>query len=436
MIDISGRARSQFTEIAKLKVELPGNGGPPAALAGVSNDGRRGYLAYLGGGFLVATRRLRRQPAQPADAAHHARPPARQLGRPGRPQRGESPAGPWAMTTDEVYGKLGGLLAPTVARGAGRGDRHRRRAKPRVRRVQASGKRGVLRDGHARQRTSRAGSHNPTLTPEPRADHLAFARVPGDLDREPARPRRLAEFFPEPLAVVQTEDPALSTGRDKVVMWSYPIVKDGLIYLIDLRNGLYILRYRGPCQEELDDVGFLEGNSNVGDALRFRGLRDRALLRGRVRPGAGAAGTADRGRAWRRPRRVSPGGAFADGGAGPRLPLGGWQTWTGDFRQAEEYLLSLELFGMRFGLDRMHRLMTVLGLPQRRFASIHVVGSNGKSSTVRLCAAVLERHGLRTAATPRRTCARSGSASRWGSSPSSRRTSRPRWPARRRRLSS
>jgi dihydrofolate synthase/folylpolyglutamate synthase len=64
--------------------------------------------------------------------------------------------------------------------------------------------------------------------------------------------------------------------------------------------------------------------------------------------------------------------------------------------QAEEYLLSLELFGMRFGLDRMHRLMTVLGLPQRRFASIHVVGSNGKSSTVRFCAAILERHGLRT----------------------------------------
>jgi dihydrofolate synthase / folylpolyglutamate synthase len=66
------------------------------------------------------------------------------------------------------------------------------------------------------------------------------------------------------------------------------------------------------------------------------------------------------------------------------------------FRQAEEYLLGLELFGMRFGLDRMHKLMTVLGLPQRRFASIHVVGTNGKSSTVRFAAAILERHGLRT----------------------------------------
>ena len=68
------------------------------------------------------------------------------------------------------------------------------------------------------------------------------------------------------------------------------------------------------------------------------------------------------------------------------------------YAQAEAYLLDLELFGMRFGLDRMHRLMTVLGMPQRRFASIHVVGSNGKSSTTRMIAAILERHGVRSGA--------------------------------------
>ena len=65
---------------------------------------------------------------------------------------------------------------------------------------------------------------------------------------------------------------------------------------------------------------------------------------------------------------------------------------------AERYLLSLELFGMRFGLDRMQRLMTALGHPQRRFASIHVVGTNGKSSTVRMIAAILRRHGMHTGA--------------------------------------
>ncbi len=70
--------------------------------------------------------------------------------------------------------------------------------------------------------------------------------------------------------------------------------------------------------------------------------------------------------------------------------------WTA--AQAERHLLSLELFGMRFGLDRMRRLMTALGSPQERFASVHVVGTNGKTSTVRMTAAILEAHGLRTGA--------------------------------------
>ena len=70
--------------------------------------------------------------------------------------------------------------------------------------------------------------------------------------------------------------------------------------------------------------------------------------------------------------------------------------WT--IADAERYLLGLELFGMRFGLDRMRRLLTALDQPQDAFPAIHVVGSNGKSSTVRMTAAILERHGLRTGA--------------------------------------
>jgi dihydrofolate synthase/folylpolyglutamate synthase len=69
---------------------------------------------------------------------------------------------------------------------------------------------------------------------------------------------------------------------------------------------------------------------------------------------------------------------------------------TGD--QAERYLLSLELFGMRFGLERMRRLMTALDHPERAFKSIHVVGTNGKSSTTRMIAAILLEHGQRTGA--------------------------------------
>jgi dihydrofolate synthase/folylpolyglutamate synthase len=72
------------------------------------------------------------------------------------------------------------------------------------------------------------------------------------------------------------------------------------------------------------------------------------------------------------------------------------EPWSGE--RAERHLRSLELFGMRFGLDRMRRMMTALGSPQRRFRTVHVVGTNGKTSTTRMIAAILERHGLRTGA--------------------------------------
>jgi dihydrofolate synthase/folylpolyglutamate synthase len=42
----------------------------------------------------------------------------------------------------------------------------------------------------------------------------------------------------------------------------------------------------------------------------------------------------------------------------------------------------------------MHKLSTLLGMPQHRFASIHVVGTNGKSSVTRMVAALLEAHGV------------------------------------------
>jgi len=42
----------------------------------------------------------------------------------------------------------------------------------------------------------------------------------------------------------------------------------------------------------------------------------------------------------------------------------------------------------------MQALSTLLGLPQHRFASIHVVGTNGKSSVTRMVAALLEAHGV------------------------------------------
>jgi dihydrofolate synthase / folylpolyglutamate synthase len=46
----------------------------------------------------------------------------------------------------------------------------------------------------------------------------------------------------------------------------------------------------------------------------------------------------------------------------------------------------------------MRRLCQLLGMPQNRFASIHVVGTNGKTSVTRMTAALLEAHGVTTGA--------------------------------------
>ena len=48
-----------------------------------------------------------------------------------------------------------------------------------------------------------------------------------------------------------------------------------------------------------------------------------------------------------------------------------------------------------FGLDRMRALLRDLGDPQRAYPSIHVVGTNGKSTAARTIAALLRAEGLR-----------------------------------------
>jgi hypothetical protein len=45
-------------------------------------------------------------------------------------------------------------------------------------------------------------------------------------------------------------------------MWSYPVVQDGLIYVVDIDLGLYILRYTGPHAAEVSKAAFVEGNSS------------------------------------------------------------------------------------------------------------------------------------------------------------------------------
>jgi dihydrofolate synthase/folylpolyglutamate synthase len=65
---------------------------------------------------------------------------------------------------------------------------------------------------------------------------------------------------------------------------------------------------------------------------------------------------------------------------------------------ATAWVASLSPWPEEFGLERMRSLLRQLGDPQREFPAIHVVGTNGKSTTTRMAAALLTGAGLRSGA--------------------------------------
>jgi dihydrofolate synthase/folylpolyglutamate synthase len=65
---------------------------------------------------------------------------------------------------------------------------------------------------------------------------------------------------------------------------------------------------------------------------------------------------------------------------------------------AEHYLAELEPVGWRLGLERMEALCAELGNPERAYRTVHVVGTNGKSSVTQMTAALLEASGVRAGA--------------------------------------
>lgn len=72
------------------------------------------------------------------------------------------------------------------------------------------------------------------------------------------------------------------------------------------------------------------------------------------------------------------------------------EEWTD--AQADAWLASRDLVGWRFALDRIQSLLHALGDPHLEAPAIHVVGTNGKSSTTRMVAALLAAHGRRPGA--------------------------------------
>ena len=64
--------------------------------------------------------------------------------------------------------------------------------------------------------------------------------------------------------------------------------------------------------------------------------------------------------------------------------------------QFMEFLQSVSWQGSRLGLERMERLMELLGHPERRLKFVHVAGTNGKGSLTALVSSVLTAAGYKT----------------------------------------
>jgi dihydrofolate synthase/folylpolyglutamate synthase len=66
------------------------------------------------------------------------------------------------------------------------------------------------------------------------------------------------------------------------------------------------------------------------------------------------------------------------------------------YSESIRLLLSLEKFGMKFGLGGITRLLETLENPHRKFATIHIAGTNGKGSVASMLAAFFTAAGYRT----------------------------------------
>jgi hypothetical protein len=84
---------------------------------------------------------------------------------------------------------------------------------------------------------------------------------------DPNKPVEAGVFVPKATkdAPIERDTRLFFTGnkndRRTGAMWSYPVVQNGLIYVVDIDLGLYILRYTGAHASEVNKAAFVEGNS-------------------------------------------------------------------------------------------------------------------------------------------------------------------------------
>ena len=283
--DISRARRGIFKEVARINLVHLYTGQDLHNLyiavhsLSVSPDGNRAYVAVWGGTYLALdTSQLARGVANPQVPVLS---PAEVLwSNPNGHSAVKVPGRPYVLMTDEIYGDYDRVNDATLNHsGCPWGWVHMVDiSHPAHPTVVGEYKTSYNTDAYCQSSAGQDpnnttytsySSHNPTVLPD-----LAFvdwhsAGLQAIDISDATNPTSAGQFVPTPLPSVATEDPALSRGINKVVMWSYPIIYKGLIYAIDIRNGLYILRYTGPHSDEVAHVGFLEGNSDLGDAMGF-----------------------------------------------------------------------------------------------------------------------------------------------------------------------
>jgi dihydrofolate synthase/folylpolyglutamate synthase len=66
-----------------------------------------------------------------------------------------------------------------------------------------------------------------------------------------------------------------------------------------------------------------------------------------------------------------------------------------EYKEVLDYLLKLETFGMKLGLDNINRILSLLGNPHKSYPSIHIAGTNGKGSTAAILESILAASGYR-----------------------------------------
>ncbi len=66
-----------------------------------------------------------------------------------------------------------------------------------------------------------------------------------------------------------------------------------------------------------------------------------------------------------------------------------------NYSQVSKYLDDCLIFGIKPGLERIEKILQLLGNPHRKIDFIHIVGTNGKTSTTKMVAGILNHQGIR-----------------------------------------